>query len=102
MSNCPPKNIKKVNCEIPSKCNGTYSNLDRVVVTGNLKKESKLSYSRSPYECPPETTCLVECINTLPNIPKETYNIYSNAYPGNSLFDYSRMVNNFNNQCSLK
>ena len=105
MSNCPPRQVKKAPCKKPSKCNGVYSELDKELVTGKIQNSSSLLYSIQPYQCPPTTTCLDLCIDGLPNIPKESYNIYSKAFPGlatvyNESNDF--MSNTFNNQCPLK
>lgn len=102
MPNCPPTKVQKIPCKTPPKCNGEYSKLDKELVTGKIQTSSSLLYSRQPYQCPPTTTCQSLCINGLPNIPKEKYNIYSKAFPGNESLDFSSMLNTFNNQCPLK
>lgn len=100
MSNCKPNKIKYIKCDLPdkSKCNGIYNNLD---LFKKKNKKSSLNYNRYPYQCAPETNCLLNCIN-LPKIPNQTYNIYSNNYVGFSDKDYNKNKFNIKNQCALK
>lgn len=100
MPNCPLTPVKKIKCKSSQICKGSYSRLDRDLVTGPLKKQSSLLYSGQPYECPPVTTCMVAGVNQLPNIPKEQYSIYNSTLSG--IEPTNLMSNNFNKQCGAK
>ena len=99
MSNCQ-QNIKKINCKKPSKsdCDDScmYFKND---ITWN-KDKSILNYSHQPYNCPPKSHCLNKGLSNLPNIPKQTYNIYSpfkyTGYCSNKLYchNYGNIKNN--------
>lgn len=102
MLNCSPKSVKKVPCKNNLKCNGTYSKLDNELFRGKEESHSSLLYSRTPYKCSPTTTCLVPCINELPNIPKEDYTVYSKSINGIQTTDFDTMSINFKNQCPMQ
>ena len=100
MSDCPKKPVKKVNCQAPPKCDGTYSKLDPDLHFPTSTANSALLYSRYPSDCIPNSTCMNSCVYRLPNIPAEQFSVYNTTLNGIEPTNLS--PNNFNAQCSIK